>query len=535
MKQKKDYSAERKLCDETIDEFSEKVSAYLASLKTEKKELLRLRLNVENVLLQWMEHYGDEKTVSLACYSFLGQPTIRLKLKGEGYDPIADERSDGSEWSRKLLAGLQTTPVYSYSAGENLVTFKLIRKRKNPLFGLCIAIAAAVAVSLLGMLALSEDFRVGVASGFLTPVCDTYIQMLNFSGIPLIFLSVLLGICGVGDSASFGRIGKKMIAHFAITLFVVTAISALVFYPFFDFVWGSGAVAVNYREFLDVVLDFVPNSLFLPFINCNAMQLIVMGVAMGLALLKLKPVGQHFSDFMEDLNSILLLIAEWFTYLIPIFSFVIIVKSVWAGELSNILSAWKPWVLVTGMQVIILLAMGIQLCSRNKVKLGTLLRKLSKTFLVAFGTNSCCATIPAIYECEANLGVSYQVAGFGIPIGTSIYKPSTAVRLVGICYLAASASGTAVSPQWFILTVFMAMMLSVAVPAIPGGVILFYPMLFSQLGLPAEMATAMIAADLFFDASCTAFCQISTELALAQQATELGLVDPELMRKEDAA
>ena len=530
MRQKKDYGTELPLNEEAVDRCSEKISEFLLSLKTDKKELLRIRLNAENILLKWLERFGEGKDVSLACFSFLGQPMIRLKLKGDPFDPLAEEAENGSEWSRKLLAGLQTTPVYTYSNNENVVTFKLIRKRRNPLLALVIAIAAAALVSLIGLFCLPENVRVGVASGIFAPICDTYIQALNFAGIPLIFLSVLLGICGVGDSASFGRIGKQMIRHFALTLLVITTISALAFYPFFPFVWGGANVKLHYGEFLDVLLDFIPNSLFRPFLDCNAMQLILMGVAMGLALLKLAPTGKAFSKFMEDLNSILLLISQWFTYVIPLFSFVIIVKSVWAGELTNILSGWKAWVLVTGMQILILLIMASQLCIRNKAKLGVLFRKFSKTFLIAFGTNSCCATIPAIYECEDDLGVSYQVAGFGIPIGTSVYKPSTAIRLIGIVYFVASSTGTGVSLQWFVLAVLMVMMLSVAVPAIPGGVILFYPMLFSQLGLPAEMATAMIAADLFFDASCTAFCQVSTEIALAQQATALGMVDSERMK-----
>ena len=42
---------------------------------------------------------------------------------------------------------------------------------------------------------------------------------------------------------------------------------------------------------------------------------------------------------------------------------------------------------------------------------------------------------------------------------------------------------------------------------------------------------AMLATDVFFDVTCTAFCIVFTELALLQQAHVLGMLDRETLQK----
>ena len=77
----------------------------------------------------------------------------------------------------------------------------------------------------------------------------------------------------------------------------------------------------------------------------------------------------------------------------------------------------------------------------------------------------------------------------------------------------------------------MAIILSIAVPAIPGGMMIFYPMLFSQLGIPEVAISVMLAVDILFDAPSTAFCMVETELALARQAGKLDLLDKDALEE----
>ena len=514
---------------ETVDRFSEKVAEYLNSVKNDPKETMRIRLSVEEILLRFRERFGENVRVKLVCYSSLGQPIVELRVKEDSFDPLEDGKEDGGTFGRKLLANLQTTPIYSYSKNTNVVTFKLVRKKKTALFRLLVAVLLGVLVGWLGGMLIPSEIRGYITEKPLKMVCDTYISVLNFFSIPLIFLSVALGIIGLGDTASFGRIGSKMFRHFLIWLLIATFGAALLAFPFFRFTQG-GVYAFDFDSLLEMLLGFLPTSLVEPFLSCNAMQLIIMGVIIGIAILKLNPIASRLSQVLDDLQNVLLLISQWFTRVIPLFVFIIIVRGMWAGGIGEVLSAWTSFAVTTSLQLLFLLAQALEICFRHRVKLPTLLRKLSATFLIALGTNSCSATITEMYACLGKIGVSSDIASFGIPIGTTVFKPSCAIRLVTLSFFMAAAYGVGVSPGWIAMMLVMSVILSIAVPAIPGGLLLFYPMLFSQLGIPAEAITAMLATDVFFDAVCTAFCQVNAELALIQQAGRLDALDVDLLR-----
>lgn len=525
----KDFSIEVTLSSENIDRISDRLSEYLAKIEKEKREIIRIRLSVEDILVKLRNRFGESERVKFSCHSIFGQPTVQLKIPGEQFDPIASEDEFGG-FNRKLFSGLQSTPMYSYSANTNIITYKLKKKRLSPIFLLAAAVLLGAIISAVGFFT-PEVFRTAVTENILTPICNTYLDVLNFFCIPLIFLSIAIGICGIGDASSFGKIGKTMILNFTVTLLLSSVFTALVAYPFFNFAHGASGLSVEYSDFLKMILDFLPTSLVKPFLDCNAMQLIILGIIFGIAMLKLRPITKTLLDVLDDVNSVLLLVSEWFTRIIPLFVVIMIVNGVWTGELDQILSAWKSWVITTGIELVITIAFALPICMKHKVSLMTLVRKTTATFLIAFGTNSCSAAVSEVYDCCDKLGVSPSITGVGIPVGTSAFKPITAVRLIVLVYFMASFYNVGVSPAWFVMTVFMSVLLSIAIPAIPGGTLMFCPMLFAQLGIPVEALTAMLATDIFFDSVCTALNQIVAELALTRQAGKLSLIDCNQLKK----
>lgn len=132
-----------------------------------------------------------------------------------------------------------------------------------------------------------------------------------------------------------------------------------------------------------------------------------------------------------------------------------------------------------------------------------------------------------MYTAANKMGVQGNHIGFGIPIGTSVFKPALAARLIVVSFFMASVYQVGVSVEWFILAVLMAFIFSIAVPAIPGGALLF-----SQLGIPAGAMALVLATDFFFDCICTALCMVSTELALVQQADKMEMLDEKKLKAE---
>lgn len=324
-----------------------------------------------------------------------------------------------------------------------------------------------------------------------------------------------------------------MIVRFLLISLAAALAALFAALPFFKLNFGGQAVGVDYKSLVAMILGWVPTGLFQPFIDSNAMQLIIMGAVFGVGILVLNGDTPYLVGLLNDINRLLLKAMSWIASLIPVFVAVMIVSSIWSSTVAALLSAWKSWVITTGMQLIVILVMIAVTVIRYKVSPKILIRKISRTFLIALGTNSCTASIPENYRCcETKLGIDSKVYTFGIPIGTTVFKPATAVRLVLLCLFMAESQATPVSAGWIIMLVIMALMLSIATPAIPGGTLMFCPLLFTQMGIPTAVIAQMLTTDVFFDCTCTAFNQIAVELSLASYAGSISLIDKDVMRSQ---
>ena len=514
-----------------IDNCSEQVYDYLTQRNIPRKEALRIRLSVEEVLLTWLEKLGAGTEIKLLCSRRLGKESVRLQCRGAECNPFTADKGDLGDWVNALRSSLEFLPLYRYADTYNRVIFNVRVKTLSRLLVTVLAIAAGIALGLLGAL-LPHELRQTVCENIFTPVYNAYLAAFSLCGVPVIFTSVVTGILGADDITAFSANGRRMIGRFLLLTALAAAGAILVALPFFRLNFGAEGFVFQYGELLQMLLDWVPTGLLQPFVDSNAMQLILLGGAFGICLLLLNLGGGSLVGLLNDLHRVLQQIIGWLSRLIPLFVFLMIVNSIWTSESAVLLSAWKSWVVTTGMEALIVAVLLVYVAVKYRARVTDLLKKLGRTFITALGTNTCVASIGDNYDCCGNkLGIDPRVYSFGIPIGTTIFKPATAARLVILCFFMAEARGMGVSLWWVVTLWVMAVAFSIAIPAIPGGVIIFCPMLFSQMGLPTELVTQMLATDVFFDCFCTAFNQIAVPLALVPHADSLGLLTREMISR----
>ena len=140
----------------------------------------------------------------------------------------------------------------------------------------------------------------------------------------------------------------------------------------------------------------------------------------------------------------------------------------------------------------------------------------------AFGTNISC--------CEKDLGVNNKICSFGIPIGIVLFKPMVAVSFVTASFYFAEVYKVGISLTWLISAVIVVTVLSIALPPIPGGALACYTILFSQLGIPAEVLGIVVVADVAFDFLSTGFTQPMLQMEMVLQADKMGLLNKETLR-----
>lgn len=120
------------LTAENIDLMSESIQEFLRSLKMNEKNILWIRLSMEEMLLKWQSHFGEECACHLATGSRLGRPYLTLTLAGEEFDPSAGGEDEMDNWSERLLANLGLSPTFSYQKGTNRIQLMLNRKSRYP-------------------------------------------------------------------------------------------------------------------------------------------------------------------------------------------------------------------------------------------------------------------------------------------------------------------------------------------------------------------------------------------------------------------
>ena len=314
--------------NQSIDEIAAETEKFLQEIKMEKRNILRIRLAVEDLLLEWQEHFSAQAVCKVKMGTGLGRPFIILELDGEQYNPLDKNLEEYGAYRERLLANMGLAPIYSYERGCNKIIFKFKVQKAHPLLNLAAYMFAGAAVGLAGML-MPEALRTVILESILNPIYDTFFNVLGTIAGPMVFLSVAWGIYGIGDTITFGRIGKKMILHFIAMTFLLSAIGTVIALPFFQlhFVKYSGDTS-QLQDLFQMLLGFFPTDIISPFLERNSMQIIVLGVAIGITLLILGKQTESVARAIEQVNYIIQFLMELVSNLVPYFIFVIVVQMI---------------------------------------------------------------------------------------------------------------------------------------------------------------------------------------------------------------
>ena len=196
-----------------IDKASQTVTEFLSNEKVAPKEVQRIRLSVEEILLKYFDAAGNGVNFEVITSKRFRTLKIELAVAGDSIDPFADGDGEGTILNN-LLANLGLAPTWRYRNGKNIVTFTAKKQRKmSQISQLGIAIFAAIALGSICLM-LPDKVSTFISASVVTPLFDTFMGLLSAIAGPIIFLSVAWGICGIGDMATFGKIVKKMIGGF---------------------------------------------------------------------------------------------------------------------------------------------------------------------------------------------------------------------------------------------------------------------------------------------------------------------------------
>ena len=504
------------LTNESIDNACEEVGQFLNKGNTPSKEVIRVKLGVEEVLLSYQKTFGEEAVFMLNMGSRFGKDKIRVVVPGESYDPFTsyEYSTDEDDFMRKAMVRMGKAPQWQYRRRANEVMFTSVRRTAPDWLKLLTAIVSAVVLGLLTKLS-PESVRVVLQHGIIEPLINTFLGFLNAVAGPMIFLSVVWGIYSIGDATTFSDIGKKLLQKFGLFLCVTTIICVILSMPFFTLNFGNAQTGGDFSSLYQMVLDIIPSNLFTPFSRGNTLQILFVAIIVGIAVLIIGKDTQGVMDLSEQLGLIVNGIMNVISKLVPFFVF---------GSLFNIIVSSEFHLLMTGGKFslgsligcfIVLLFHTIAGCIIMKMSPVTLWKKLSSTFIIAVTTASSSAAFSDnLNTCIDKLGVSPRIANFGVPFGQILYKPSPAILFWFAAVSTAESSGVEISINWIITAVVMCIIISAAAPPVPGGMSASFAILFSQLNLPIDNLAVILSLTSILDFIVTASNLFSVQVVL---------------------
>lgn len=374
---------------------------------------------------------------------------------------------------------------------------------------LSIWILAGLALGILAGLALQSVPE--MAEAFFQPIGTLFLNIVKLLIVPLVFSSITVGVCGLGDAKSVGRVGGKTIVFYLFTTaFAVTL--GLLAANLFPVGSGMNLTAPPMEDSqesttLDVVstlLDMVPTNPVAALAQGNMLQIIVTALILGGGILIAGEKGRPLFEVMESLADIMYAITGAVMKFAPIAVFALI---------APVVAQYGPSVLLDLLGVITLvygacLVHAVVVYSAAVGMLGKMsplrfFKECAPAALFAFSSSSSAATLPFALDAAKRLGASHPVRSFVLPLGATINMDGTAIYQ-GVCALfIANVYGINLTLAQQLTVVLTCTLASIGTAGVPGAGTIMLSMVLSSVGLPVEGISLVWGVDRVLDMART--------------------------------
>ena len=332
----------------------------------------------------------------------------------------------------------------------------MVKKRKSiPLhWQIIIGLVLGLIYSLLATIKGWTDFT----SDWISPFGVIFINALKLIAVPLVLVSLIVGISSMNNIKTLGKMGGKSITLYLITTVIAISVGlALVnvikpgkfieektrvrlVNKYTDKTSVKVKVANETKDDgpLQPLVDLVPSNIFKSSSeNKNMLQVIFFAILFGVSMVlipenKVAPA----KAFFESINEIILKIVDVIMLYAPIGVFALlagVLVQVSEGNISFAIEILKGLgvysiTVILGLALMVFLIYPLMIRRLAKIKFKRFLKAISPAQLLAFSTSSSAATLPLTMErVEEHLGVSKKVSSFVLPLGATINMDGTSL------------------------------------------------------------------------------------------------------------
>ena len=381
------------------------------------------------------------------------------------------------------------------------------------------------------------------------PIGQIFLRLLFMLVIPLIFSALVLGVAGMGDPRSLGRIGLKTLAYTV----VVSAIAVLIGVTLVNVLQPGAGISPELKARLtegaaerasavvggsapktgiDLLIQIIPNNVVKTAADSDMLGLMFFSLLFGIGL-ALTPTGatERLREAIEGLYDVTMRLIGMVIALAPIGVFALLFGL--TAQLGyEILQQLALYVGVVVLALAIHQFVVYSLAVRFLGGMSPLFffRGVQAAMVTAFSTASSNATLPtALRVAEENLRLPPSVSRFVLTVGSTMNQNGTALfEGVTVLFLAQFYGVPLTIPQQ-VTVVLICVLGGIGTAGVPAGSIPVVALILGLLGIPVEGIGLILGVDRFLD-MCRTTLNVTGDLAAAvvvsrgEVETETGVV-----------
>jgi Na+/H+-dicarboxylate symporter len=389
------------------------------------------------------------------------------------------------------------------------------------LLGLVLGLACGAALS--GRASAALDLLEAVAA----PIGQLWLDALTMTVVPLVFGLLVTGVGSATSSAAAGGVAARAMLWFVVLLIAACALSATL--TTLALAWAPipvGGDAFNASGSTPPVMaqggawfsGLIPANPIKAAAEMSMAPLVVFALFFGFAASRIETrLRDPLMTFFEAVVATMLVIVRWVLLAGPLgvmaLGFGVGAKMGLgaAGALAHYVA-----VVVTACLAITLAAYGL-VAVVGRISPVTFFKAALPVQVVALGTQSSLACLPAMIAATGALRTSSGSAEVVLPLSVSIFRAASAAANVSVAIYLAHLHGVPLSPTVLIVGVLVAAAVSLAAVGLPAQVSFFATIgpVCLAMGAPLDALPVLLAVETVPDIFRT-LGNVTTDLAVAR-------------------
>ena len=309
---------------------------------------------------------------------------------------------------------------------------------------------------------------------------DGFVKLIKMMIAPIIFCTVVSGIAHIQDAKQVGRVGIRALIYFEVVSTFALAIGLLVgniIRPGDGF-GAAGANAEAVAKFskqatemkpVEFVLGIIPDSLVGAFAKGDILQVLLVAILFGFALMFLGERGHVVRSFIDDLTHAVLGVLNIIMKAAPLGAFgamAFTIGKYGPTVLGNLLGLIATFYFTAILFVVVVLGTIAKIAGFNIFKF---VAYIKDELLLVMGTSSSESALPQLMIKLEKMGCSKSVVGLVVPAGYSFNLDGTNIYMTLATLFIAQALGVDLSLGQQMTILIVAMLTSKGASGITGA------------------------------------------------------------------